>query len=371
MEHRERSLLPLLALSFLVSALFGVVLRIAPFIDLPLSYEHVRHAHSHWGFLGWAFASFALIVPTAFGIERLQRTWYRVMWMLTQGVALVAVMILASMGYGTAAIVTLTVHSVLTSAMLLAIIITLPNATSSRFIQFACVAAIASSVGPLLSSVNWYMSMQVEGFFIAGVLGLMVRMIERDNGHASPWLMIPALLCLIGALLPTSDLIAAALRAVSIVAIVLVVIRNMPRLLHVLSGTSTLVIVVVLGALIVRSMAALIIATLALFWHDVSSPALRLLLLHVVFLGILTPMVFISLRVWFSMRIARFTWITYTIGVTGTLLVLLSQALGMALPRTSEALLLFACIILCAAVMIVPAGVRALMRDTEENFVRR
>lgn len=285
--------------------------------------------------------------------------------MCTQGVALVAVMILASMGYGTAAIVTLGVHGALMSAMLLAIIITLPNATSSRFIQFACAAAIASTVGPLLSSLQWYMVLQVEGFFIAGVLGLVVRMIERDSGNPSPWLTIPALLCLIGALLPTSDLFAAAFRAGSIIAMVLVVIRNMPRLLHVLSGTSTMVIVVVLCALIVRSMAALILAVLTLFWHDVSSPALRLLLLHVVFLGILTPVIFVSLRVWFSMRIARFTWITYTIGVTGTLLALLSQAIGMALPYVSEALLLFGGIILCTSVMILPASVRALMIDED------
>ncbi|CAN5432693.1 hypothetical protein BH10BAC6_BH10BAC6_08150 [soil metagenome] len=366
MEHRERTLLPVLTLSFLVSALFGVVLRMTPFIDLPLSYEHLRHAHSHWGFLGWALASFSLIVPTAFEIERLQRTWYRVLWIVAQCVALVAVALLASFGYGMAAIIALTVHSALTSVMLLAIVFTLPNAMSSRFIQLACVASVASLAGPLFSSVNWYMSMQVEGFFIAAVFGIVVRMIERDNGRATPWLMIPALLCLIGALFPTSDVIAAALRATSVVAIVLVVIRNMPRLLHVLSGTSTMVIAVVLGAFIVRSMATLILAALALFWHDVSSPALRILLLHLVFLGILTPVVFVSLRVWFSMRIARFTWIVYTIGVTGTLLVLLSQAAGMALPRTPEALLLFAGIILCAAVMIVPASVRALMRNVVE-----
>jgi len=388
MQLRDQTLLPLLTMSLIVSAILGLVLRILPFVDVPLSYDYLRHAHSHWGFLGWAFASLALLIPSAFGIDRLQRTWYRVMWIATQVVAFVAVVILALTGYSTAAVVALATHGVLSGLMLASIIVTLPNAMSSRFIQFACAAAIASTLGPLLSSVlpsflpvaatfstadgaRVYMSMQIEGFFMAGVFGLIVRMIERDSGHASPWLMIPALLCLIGAMIPTSDIIAASLRAASIVAIVLVVIRNMPRLLHVLSGTSTMVIFVVIGAMILRSMAALVLAALALLWHDVYFFTLNILLLHVMFLGILTPVIFISLRVWFSMRLSRITWIVYTIGVTGTLVTLLTQSIGLALPYTSEALLAFAGVIVLAAVMIVPASVRRLVTSDEFHFVRR
>ncbi len=379
MEHRERTLLPLLTLSLLVSATLGVIMRSAPFLDLPFSFDHLRHAHSHWGFLGWVFASFALIVPSAFGIERLQRSWYRMLWIASQTVALVAVTFLVTQGYAGPAIIALAVHGLLTSTMLAAIIVSLPGTMSGRTLQIASLAAIVSTLAPLLTStlprlmpwftgldgidgVRFYMSVQIEGFFIIGALGLLLRMIEEGKGRISPLLIVPALLCIVGAFFVTSDLVAAALRATSIVFVVVIIIRTMPQLLHVLSGTSTMVIMVVLGALIVRSLSALGIALLAYAGHDVSTPALRILLFHVVFLGIVTPVIFVSVRVWFGMRIARMTWIVYTIGVTGTLLVLLSQSIGHDLPYTAEALLAFASIIVLASVMMVPASIRHFVR---------
>ncbi|MBS1562179.1 MAG: hypothetical protein JSS89_11280 [Bacteroidetes bacterium] len=379
MEHRERTLLPLLTLSLLVSATLGVLMRATPFLSIPLSFDHLRHAHSHWGFLGWVFASFALIVPSAFGIERLQRSWYRMLWIASQTVALVAVTFLVTQGYAGPAIVALAVHGLLTSTMLAAIIMSLPGNMSGRTLQIASLAAIVSTLAPLLTStlprlmpwftgldgidgVRFYMSVQIEGFFLIGVMGLLLRMIEVGSGRISPWLFVPALLSMIGALFVTSDLLAAALRAASIAFIVVIVIRTMPQLLHVLSGTSTMVIMVVLGALIVRSLAALGIALLAYAGHDVSTPALRILLFHVVFLGIITPVIFVSVRVWFGMRIARMTWIVYTIGVTGTLLVLLTQSIGLDLPYTEEALLAFAVVIAGATLMTVPAAMRHFVR---------
>lgn len=379
MEHRERTLLPLLTLSLLVSATLGVIMRSTPFLDFPLSFDQLRHAHSHWGFLGWVFAAFALIVPTAFGIERLQRTWYRMLWISSQTVALVAVTFLVTQGYAGPAIVALAVHGLLTSTMLVALIVNIPGTMSGRTMQIASLAAIASTLAPLLTStlpkllpgftvldgiygVHFYMSVQIEGFFIIGVVGLLLRMIEEGNGRLSPWLIVPTLLCLIGAFFVTSDLVAAALRATSIVFVVVIVIRRLPRLLHVLSGTSTMVIMVVLGALIVRSLAALGIALLAYAGHDIGTPTLRILLYHVVFLGIVTPVIFVSVRVWFTMRIARRTWIVYTIGVTGSLLVLLAQSIGMALPYTEESLLAFAGVIFVAVLMIIPASIRHFVR---------
>jgi hypothetical protein len=375
MEHRERTLLPLLTLSLLVSASLGVIMRSTPFLDLPFSFDHLRHAHSHWGFLGWVFASFALILPTAFEIGTLQRRWYRMVWISAQMAALVAVMFLITQGYAAPAIIALAVHGLLTSTLLVAIVVKLPGTISGRTMQLACVVAITSTFATLLTStlprllpsvaavqgidgVQFYLSAQIEGFFLIGVIGLLLRMIEMDRGRISPWLMVPALLCLLGAFFVPSDIGAAALRATSIVFVVVLVIRTMPQLLHVLSGTSTMVIMVVLAALIVRSLAALGIALLAYAGHDVSTPMLRILLYHVVFLGIVTPVIFVSVRVWFTMRIARMTWIVYTIGVTGTLLVLLTQSIGLDLPYTAEALLAFAGVIFVATLMIIPASIR-------------
>ena len=69
---------------FFVIALFGSIMRMAPFSSIFIDYNHILHAHSHIAFQGWVYTALFLLITKSYLTDKLiDKGMYRLQFILT------------------------------------------------------------------------------------------------------------------------------------------------------------------------------------------------------------------------------------------------------------------------------------------------
>lgn len=186
----------------LVVAGTGVWMRAMPFLpDLGLSFENLRHAHSHLAFLGWVFSAFYLAFSVLFLPEGSLRTprFQQLFWLiqLVNGGMFFSFLL---DGYGAASIVMLTAHTVLALLFFTWFLkkANLPRRQASSWFAWAAIAGFGlSSLGPFAIpliqvfgggnhawtklAIHFYLHFHYNAWFVFGLLAILLKVFEKEG----------------------------------------------------------------------------------------------------------------------------------------------------------------------------------------------
>lgn len=66
---------------FLIIAVLGVILRLFPILDIPVTYKFIVHTHSHIALLGWVYTALTTIIYYAFLRDQpIEKKYRRIFW---------------------------------------------------------------------------------------------------------------------------------------------------------------------------------------------------------------------------------------------------------------------------------------------------
>ncbi len=186
-------------LLFLVAGA-GLFMRAMPFLPVHPDYANLRHAHSHLAFLGWVYSAFYLafvqlhLRPESFSIH-----FRKLFWLTQLSIVGMSVSFLWQ-GYGAVSIGFLTLHTLLAYRFIWKFWMRWQpdwKMTSSWFSGSALVLFALSTLGPfaiapiqilgggnplwMKMAVHYYLHFQYNGWFIFGMLGLLLKTMENRN----------------------------------------------------------------------------------------------------------------------------------------------------------------------------------------------
>ena len=221
--------LRILFFNLIVLALAGLVMRAMPIYALPsINFEHLKHAHSHLAFLGWVFGAFYLAFIHAFlpaNTLQTSKKYRQLFWLIQISVAGMFIAFLLD-GYGAAAIVFLTFHTILAYFFFAYFFKdakgaspTSDDGASFAFAKVAFLCFLLSSLAPffippakMLGDGNpnhmqmliaFYLHFHYNGWFIFGMFALLHRLFEKEGISYNKPLSIRQLQLMCIAILPT------------------------------------------------------------------------------------------------------------------------------------------------------------------------
>ncbi len=182
----------------------GTFMRAMPWWQVDLPFEHIRHAHSHLGFLGWLFSAYVLVLLRLFLPK--EKAWSRDKQQWFYAALVTAALMFPAFlfgGYTAPAIALLTLHTVI--AYVLLVKIWRQHGPSGRpsgwFLKVAIFFFFVSSLGPFAIpfiqvfgsgspvsvrlAVHFYLHFQYSGWFVFGFLAMLYRFLET-RGEAIP-----------------------------------------------------------------------------------------------------------------------------------------------------------------------------------------
>ncbi len=189
-------------LCLITLAVLGALLRALPFITAPgFSFENLRHAHSHLAFLGWVYpALFLGIVHFFLPSGTFEKPEFKRLFWWSMVVVAIMTIAFALTGYGPVSISLLILHTVLAFFFLRVFIKNWQRSRallSGRFLITAFICFIVSSFGPIAIpyvqfgtedsfywmkyAVHFYLYFQYGGWFLFGVLAILLKSIEKEG----------------------------------------------------------------------------------------------------------------------------------------------------------------------------------------------
>ncbi len=191
---------------FFIASLFGLLMRAFHLVEVPwLAYKNILHTHSHIALLGWGFLM--LNAGIVFSLIRKKEINKGYGWLFIGGVIAVIGMLFSFpfQGYGLISISFSTLQILVSygfAAKLLKAIQLLEKTPGVRLIRWAILSMVISSLGlwalgPISSSlgrmhelyfmsIQWFLHFQLNGWFVFGVLGLVVLFFE-NRGLTIKW----------------------------------------------------------------------------------------------------------------------------------------------------------------------------------------
>ena len=187
---------------FFIASSLGLLLRwhfISPLETV--HYPFLLHAHSHIMFLGWIFNTFYLAYVNSY-LRTKWNTRYSRLFILLQILVLGMLISFPLQGYGLFSIIFSTLHTILAGVFLVLFFRDLKHKnlkgfSSVWFVKTSLLFFLLSSLGPLTlgyitandqGQSNWYyfavyfyLHFQYNGFFLFGVIGLFLRLLEEKN----------------------------------------------------------------------------------------------------------------------------------------------------------------------------------------------
>ncbi|MCC6724073.1 MAG: hypothetical protein IT258_06145 [Saprospiraceae bacterium] len=188
-------------LFLLVIALVGTLMRLSPFLHLPLAYDHLLHAHSHTAFQGWVYTAMMLLLANLFlSKEQIQSGKYAPQFKLTVVVIVGVLVSFAMQGYGLYSIVFSTMFQLLNYCFIFRFFKDarqLPASISLRWVKAGLRLGLLSSLAPFAigalsakgmggseayqSAVYFFLHFQYNGWFQFVALGLFFKWLEMDG----------------------------------------------------------------------------------------------------------------------------------------------------------------------------------------------
>lgn len=188
-------------LFFFIIAVIGTTLRAFVFLDIPLEYSHLLHAHSHVAFQGWVYTLIVLFTSHQFlTTKQIQKGRYPFQFILTI-ITIVAIFISFSLqGYALFSIVFSSLFQLLNYWFIFQFfkdVKNLPPALSLRFVKtgfwFGLLSTLAPwSIGFLTvrgyayteiyhSAIYFFLHFQYNGWFLLVALGLLFKWLEANK----------------------------------------------------------------------------------------------------------------------------------------------------------------------------------------------
>jgi len=187
---------------FFIASLLGLLMRAFTVVEVPLvEYLYILHAHSHVALLGWGFMM--LIGGIAFSLYNREEQVKVFGWLFILAIISVLGMLFSFpvQGYGAVSIGFSTLHIFVSYGFAYKILLRihqLEKTTGTKLIRLAIIFMLISTVGlwalgPIISqlgrmhelyfmSIQWFLHFQLNGWFVLGVLGLVVLYYE-SQGH--------------------------------------------------------------------------------------------------------------------------------------------------------------------------------------------
>ncbi|WP_299109561.1 hypothetical protein [uncultured Tenacibaculum sp.] len=183
---------------FLLITLLGVLLRCFSVIEIDFNYRHIVHAHSHIALLGWVYTAFMILIYKLYLKKaNIERKYLRVFWS-TQFTIIGMLVTFPFTGYALFSIVFSSLFIIASYFFGYLVFKYTPKelkkTNSYKCIQLALWYMIISSIGPwalgaimntLGESSSWYrnaiyfyLHFQYNGWFILGLVGLLLRVFE-------------------------------------------------------------------------------------------------------------------------------------------------------------------------------------------------
>lgn len=179
----------------------GAFMRALPWLQVDVSFENIRQAHSHLGFLGWLFSAYVLVLLRLFLPK--EKAWSRdkQQWFYTSlATALLIFPAFWFWGYKAPAIALLTIHTGIAYILLIKIWrqCSATGKPSGWFLKAAILFFFLSSLGPFAIpfiqvfgdgspvnvrlAVHFYLHFQYSGWFVFGFLAMLYRFMEMQGG---------------------------------------------------------------------------------------------------------------------------------------------------------------------------------------------
>jgi hypothetical protein len=199
----------------LVIALLGTLMRGAVYIQIPLSYVHMLHSHSHTAFQGWIYTAMILIIVKLFLTNRqIQKGRYSLQFKFTCIVVLGILISFALQGYGLYSIIFSSLFQILNYWFIFTLLRDLkknpicpdmhtakPQKTqvqvSPLFIKTSMMLGLLSTLAPwfigILSAkglaetesyqsfIFFFLHFQYNGWFLFASLGIFFKWLESDG----------------------------------------------------------------------------------------------------------------------------------------------------------------------------------------------
>lgn len=186
---------------FFLAACLGLVMRSFHVLEIPyFEYRNILHAHSHLALLGWGHLM--IVGGMVFGLvrEKEQIKGYRFLFLGTVIALLGMLFSFPFQGYGVTSISFSTLHMLLSYGFaykLLKVIRSVENTPATRLIRLAIWFMVISTVGlwalgPIAATlgrmhelyfltIQWFLHFQLNGWFVLGVLGLILLYFEEKG----------------------------------------------------------------------------------------------------------------------------------------------------------------------------------------------
>lgn len=188
--------------NFGVAALLGLLLRCAPFLEMPwLNFRYLTHAHSHAAMMGWLYmAIFGLILNTFLSERERNRKLFNWLFWILQFAVVGMVCSFPFQGYGAVSITFSAIHLFASYTFLIAVWKRLKNIGEQPSLLFktAIVLMMFSTLGvyglgpaTVLTGrfsnyyhlcIQFFLHFQFQGWFLFALLALFFRRMEQ-KGH--------------------------------------------------------------------------------------------------------------------------------------------------------------------------------------------
>lgn len=203
--------------SLVAVALTGLLMRALPLLpSIGISFDSLRHAHSHLAFLGWVYSAFYLALVHFFlPKDSFERPRYTQIFWLTQMVSVGMFAAFLYQGYAPLSITFLTFHTGLAYAFFIFFLKDWKREKQQPSTWFGLVAIAAflfSSLGPfaipvvqiagdgspvwMRMAIHFYLHFHYNGWFVFGLMAIFFKILETDGVQFSPklsrwqwWLM--------------------------------------------------------------------------------------------------------------------------------------------------------------------------------------
>ena len=180
----------------------GTFLRALPFLDLPINYSNLVHAHSHVAFQGWVYTALLLLVPHLFlNQHQIKKGRYELQFKITIPLIIAILIAFLIEGYGLYSIVLSTLFQGMNYWFIFRFFKDTKSSDKNdvpvKFVKIGFWFGILSSLAPYFvgylsakdlshtesyeSAIYFFLHFQYNGWFLFTIIGIIFKIFERYN----------------------------------------------------------------------------------------------------------------------------------------------------------------------------------------------
>lgn len=358
----------LIIATLVIAAGSGLLLRLAPFINLEFNQYNLRQAHSHLAFLGWVFSALIWMVNKFVITDLFDSKNFRIWFWVQFTISNLIFLSFLAFGYSKLPIALLSIHIVIAYWGMLKMFRKSKNISTKLKIplRLGLIGFLISSVGPILIplikngiilegesiniGINFYLHFHYNAWFIFTLISILVAYLEGKN------ILVLGKKYQLGLLLMFSTLIVSFFdslywlefpiwteylfflnTAIQLLGFYMVLVPMLKSVIFsegIFIKGSKIILMLIMIIWESKYLFELIVNLPHQTWLNVGNHFLQIAYLHWIFLGIVTPfIIFLFQELNFLPRLKIYN-IFFWGGWIGTEFMLISLGISIALPNT-------------------------------------